>query len=70
MNHRYYVTVNSRGFHKLRQTRFKELRAEHPHDVCAVAWTLDELRGMIERAGFVGEVDWEPRAEPPGWGLY
>lgn len=37
---------------ELRQTRFREqLNAgiEHPHDVCAVARSVEEMRGMVDK---------------------
>jgi hypothetical protein len=44
-----YAKKEKNGFWVLRQRRFQkalEEGKEHPHDVCAVARTLDELRGM------------------------
>ena len=39
------------GIYALRQTRYKEMLERgcaHPHDICAIARTLDELRNMCE----------------------
>ena len=52
----YYVSKSSEGFYELKQTRFKHLRS-HPHDVCAVAWTIDDLKAMADKY-LVGAVDW------------
>lgn len=57
----YYLTA-SNGVYELRQTRFKQqLQSgrEHPHDVCAVARSKDEMRGMVESCKFTGTVDWD-----------
>lgn len=48
----YYVERSASGLLELRQERFRLQRAlgkNHPHDVCAVARTVEEMRGMVER---------------------
>lgn len=43
--------VYEHGFYVLRQTRFRaQLQAgdEHPHDVCAYARSIEEMRSMID----------------------
>jgi len=42
---KYYV-VQNKGLYELRQTRFKSLKKDHPHDVCAVARTEEEMKEM------------------------
>lgn len=44
-----YAKREHEGFYTLRQTRFKCLEKEHPHDVCAVARSLEELKGMCQK---------------------
>jgi hypothetical protein len=47
-----YVRQEADGFWTLRQKRFKDKLTEgkeHPHDVCAVARSLGELREMCEK---------------------
>jgi hypothetical protein len=56
----YYVT-NTDGLYRLRQTRFKaqyDSGREHPYDVCAVARSKEELKGMVESCKFKGLVNW------------
>jgi hypothetical protein len=47
-----YYVVEKDGMLELRQTRFKETFYDkglnHPHDVCAVARNVDELKGMVQ----------------------
>lgn len=43
-----YVRAEADGTFTLRQERFRERKTEHPHDVCAVARSRDELRLMCE----------------------
>ena len=42
----YYVT--HKGLFELRQTRFID-HVDHPHDVCAIAHNLDELKDMYAK---------------------
>lgn len=52
----YYVKKAPRGLYELRQTRY--IGQNHPHDVCALARDLTELRNMI-RPHFPGDsIDW------------
>lgn len=47
-----YVHRTAQGFVELRQTRYRDRLAagkEHPHDVCAVARDIGELRSMCEK---------------------
>lgn len=58
-----YVTQEPGGLLELRQTRFKALRYTrggegHPHDVCAVARTREEMQGIVD-AYFTGPIAWE-----------
>lgn len=56
----YYVEKSDSGLLELRQQRFREQRAsgkEHPHDICAVARTVEELQEM-ERRYLTGGVDY------------
>lgn len=56
----YYVEQTA-GLVKLRQTRFKaqfDIGREHPHDVCAIARTVEELRGMVNSCKLTGTIDW------------
>ena len=56
-----YYVEHTAGFVQLRQTRFKaEFSAgrEHPHDVCAVARNVEELRGMVASCKLEGTIDW------------
>lgn len=55
-----YYLVKNNGLIELRRTRFKELYCQgkdHPHDVCAVARSKDEMRSMVYKYQF-GKVDW------------
>lgn len=55
-----YYVEHAPGFVQL-QTRFKaEFTAgrEHPHDVCAVARSVEELRGMVASCKIEGTIDW------------
>lgn len=57
--HTYYVVPADGHGYELRQTRFKDLFAvghDHPHDVCAVSTTLDQMREMVKL--LEGTVDW------------
>lgn len=58
----YYAYKTPSGDYELRQTRYKvffepDNGREHPHDVCAVAATVDGLKGMASRH-LTGEIDW------------
>lgn len=47
-----YVKQEDNGFVTLRQTRYADRLAkgkEHPHDVCAVARNVEELKNMCEK---------------------
>lgn len=58
----YYVAKASDGLYELRQTRF--IGKSHPHDLCAVARTPEEMANMIKF--FKGSsIDWRGH-EPPG----
>jgi hypothetical protein len=55
-----YLTRDTRGFVELRQTRYRaqyEAGNEHPHDVCAVARSKNEMRQMT--LGWKGSIDWD-----------
>ena len=59
----YYLDTDATGFVELRQSRFKAQRASrggkgHPHDVCAVARSIDEMRGMVTQCLPAATVDW------------
>lgn len=46
-----YYTINRGGLIELRQVRFADKYAQgvdHPHDVCAIARSNDEMRQMVE----------------------
>lgn len=65
-NHTYYVTrsLTGGGF-ELRQTRFIG-NESHPHDVCAVASTVPQMRETV--AVLKGSIDWSrvtTEAKPP-----
>ena len=56
-----YYLAKPGKLYQLRQTRFKAQFAqgtEHPHDVCAVARSKDEMRTMLVSSGITGCVDW------------
>ena len=53
----YYVKRSSHSLLELRQTRFKALSTEHPHDVCAIARNREELQGMYDKY-LAGGIDW------------
>lgn len=56
----YYVEHAGNLVH-LRQTRFKaqfDAGSEHPHDVCAVARNVEELRNMVTTCKLGGSIDW------------
>ena len=57
----YYAVKSRKGnMIELRQERFRNLYEEgdeHPHDVCALARDLDELKGMIESCKLTGPFD-------------
>lgn len=44
-----YVKHEADGTWTLRQERFKHLKKEHPHDVCAVATSYEQLKEMCEK---------------------
>lgn len=46
-----YVVKSARGMLELRQERFREQLKngkEHPHDVCAIAHNVEEMRSMAD----------------------
>ena len=48
------------GFFELRQTRFRHLKKDHPHDVCAVCRTKEGALEMYDKhlsGGVEGERD-------------
>jgi hypothetical protein len=50
MKSMYVVKVGS--LYELRQTRYAQNLAngkEHPHDVCAVARSIEEMRSMVDK---------------------
>lgn len=56
----YYLT-KTRGLVELRQQRFRkafEKGHEHPHDVCAIASSKNEMRDMVIR-NRLGPVEWD-----------
>ena len=56
-----YYVEHAGSFVHLRQTRLKaqfDAGREHPHDVCAVARNVDELRGMVTSCKLTGTIDW------------
>ena len=59
----YYATRRN-GMYELRQTRFLGRASEHPHDVCAVARTIPELRDMVEKY-LKGPTDWSRVSPSP-----
>lgn len=57
----YYLTQDAQGFVELRQARYREqyqAGAEHPHDVCAVARSKNEMRQMLTSLHLDGTIDW------------
>lgn len=55
----YYAREDGAGMWELRQTRYRarlESGREHPHDVCAVARSKDELREISAKLD--GPIDW------------
>jgi hypothetical protein len=63
-----YYVEHTANFVQLRQMRYKaqfDSGREHPHDVCAIARDVEELRGMVTRCKLTGTVDWcEAQKEP------
>ena len=60
MNTSMYVRKERDGFYTLRQERYRDALAsgnEHPHDVCAIAHSTDELRDMC--AKYWPDVDYD-----------
>ena len=48
------------GMLVLRQTRFAEKLAngiDHPHDICAIAHNVEEMRGMVDHL-YPDEIDY------------
>ena len=43
---KYYVKKGKHGLYELRQIRFRDLKYEHPHDVCAIARSKKEMNRM------------------------
>lgn len=42
--------VAKRGsLYELRQMRFIDRNTEHPHDVCAIAHTVEEMHSMVDK---------------------
>jgi hypothetical protein len=58
----YYVTLGGNGLYELRQERFRG--KDHPHDLCAVARSVEEMREMVAMH-FTGPVDWSAVEEVP-----
>lgn len=57
----YYLTRCSKGFVELRQQRYREAfekGAEHPHDVCAIAGSKNQMRDTVIRCQ-LGPVEWD-----------
>jgi hypothetical protein len=55
-----YYVIQEKNLFVLRQKRFADaLKAgkEHPHDVCAYAHSLDEMKDMVAKY-FTGDVDY------------
>jgi hypothetical protein len=47
-----YVCIGKLGCYELRQERYRKYMdagAEHPHDLCAIASSIGELKGMCEK---------------------
>jgi len=62
----YYLRGAGDGLVELRQVRFRDQLdrgAGHPQDVCALARSVEEMRGMVERLG-LGPVDWSSPEAP------
>jgi hypothetical protein len=60
----YYAKKSTHGLVELRQSRYKEQfdrGNEHPHDLCATAHSVKELREMVEKHN-LGYVDWTAAA--------
>lgn len=56
-----YYVEHAGNFVHLRQTRFKAQFVaghEHPHDVCAVARNVEELRSMVTNCKLGDSIDW------------
>ena len=52
-----YVIKSSTGLLELRQSRFAG--QDHPHDICAVAHSVDEMRAMLATYSlWVNDVDY------------
>lgn len=71
MSQAYYAYKTPTGLFELRQCRYKALfdpdeGGEHPHDVCAMAATLGQLKSIVERhfIGGQGAVDWSGLEAP------
>lgn len=49
---RYYTIFGKSGLIEMRQTRFRgilQAGRDHPHDVCAIGRSNDEIRDMVKR---------------------
>ena len=61
-----YYTVYNEGMIELRQERFRvshfERGVDHPHDVCAVARSNEEMQEMIISCKMMGAVDYSRTA--------
>jgi hypothetical protein len=60
----YYVIKGKSGLLELRQERFRNT-PNHPHDVCALARDVEEMKDMVARNLPAWEVDYsavQPRA--------
>lgn len=44
-----YYLKSTGGMIELRQTRFKDRKTEHPHDVCAIGRSKGEVLAMYDR---------------------
>jgi hypothetical protein len=65
MSTTYYATPALFGMHgfELRQTRFIG-NERHPHDICAVAMSVDQLRDTVKI--LKGSIDWSRCAAVEG----
>lgn len=59
----YWVFKPKAGLFELRQSRFREMfrygqGTDHPHDVCAVATSVELLKQAVQPCN-LGSVDWE-----------
>lgn len=54
MNHTFYVapTPGQAGLYDLRQTRFRQEKKRHPHDICATGFTPEGMRDLVAKYKF------------------